>query len=68
MDTGDLKREAQKAWVEYAEAIKGVFGFEGDIIAGPLIHATKSNDKQQITDFIAYVKLQTQNLKKMRGV
>lgn len=66
MDIETLKQQAYKAWFEYGEVIKEAFGFEGNIIAELPSRVIDTNDEEHITGFIAHVKEQTQNLRKMR--
>lgn len=61
----NLIQQAWKAWFEYGEAIKQAFGFQGDIVAKPLIEVIDTDNENRITEFIAYVKDKTENLRKM---
>ncbi|OHB54078.1 MAG: hypothetical protein A2173_08615 [Planctomycetes bacterium RBG_13_44_8b] len=65
MDIETLKKKAHKAWFEYGEAIKETFGFDGNIIADPLIKVITTDDEDRITQFIDYAKERTAELKRI---
>ncbi len=62
MERENLEKQAAEVWVQYGEALCKTFGFEGNMLAAPLLQARQA-DNTGLLKFIEYVRSKISELK-----